>query len=156
MSIGFIGHGTVVRYAATPDSAGVGTVDTIIGQCRTLNGPNQSTEEVDISNFDSVPASPGVPFREFIPGFRDSGDMTLEAVYEFQTWDTIVKASDLGLTSWDFELPDLGPGGTPTGMLLTLIGFVNSGPTLTDQYDDVITVQFGVRITGAVGTAAPV
>ena len=151
MSTGYIGHGTVIEYALSPDEVGVGVPDTKILQVRNITGPNQSAEEVDISNFESIPAPPGVPYREWIPGFRDAGDWTAEAVFQWTTWNAIDDAFALGLTTWRIELPDTAG---QTGTRIDFRGFVNAF-SLTDQYDDAITIQFGIRVAAEVASVSP-
>lgn len=47
-----------------------------IAEVLKISGPNQSADDVDASSMDSADS-----FKEFIPGFRDGGELNLELNY---------------------------------------------------------------------------
>jgi len=76
-STGYCGFGTTFAGA----TAGA------IGQIRDIRGPNQTADDVDISNSGSTSA-----FKEFVKGMIDGGEVTVDLVYVKATGTTLETA----------------------------------------------------------------
>ena len=64
------GHGTVLLADTTTSFA----ASTTIGVITSISGPNETTDSVEVTDFDSANA-------EFEPGLKDPGEMTVELKY---------------------------------------------------------------------------
>ena len=70
MSDAFAGVGTVFKRC-DGESSGAGF--TALAEINSISGPSMSRETIDVTSLDSTGG-----YREFITGFRDGGEVTLE------------------------------------------------------------------------------
>lgn len=68
-----IGHGTVIRVAATMAAT---TATVALGRVRSLNPPPYARDAVDVTSMESAELT-----REFIPGLIDRGEVTVELIW---------------------------------------------------------------------------
>lgn len=123
--------------AATPTEA-----FTAIPQIITLDGPDGSASEIDITTLDSTA-------REFAMGLKDSGSISCEAVYDPDNAQHQGLRTDWnGRTLRNFEL-------TLTNNPATVWSFAAYVQTfsVTAGVDDVVRLNFALRISGDVTVA---
>ena len=65
------GYGSAITVQTT-------TAEIIIGQVRSISGPGDSMDDVDVTCLDSTPAI----HREFAPGLSDPGTVDLDLIYD--------------------------------------------------------------------------
>jgi predicted secreted protein len=65
--------------------AGVGTLfkrgEDTVAEINSISGPNMSRDTIDVTSLDSTGG-----YREFIPGFRDGGEVTLSCNWTLSAW----------------------------------------------------------------------
>jgi len=125
------------------DSSNPGTFLTI-AEVLSITALSLSTESVDVTNMDSPDK-----YMEFIPGLRDSGELSFDINYifgnathgsstgilqDFENVETTVRNfkiifPDVGATTWSFA------------------GFV-TGFTLNDPVDTAVTASITIKVTG--------
>lgn len=130
--------------------AGVGTlfkrgdgasneVFSTIAEVNSITGPNKSRDTIDVTSLDSTGG-----YREFIAGFRDSGEVTLSMNF---TRDGFTDMNDdfesSALVNYQIELPDTGATTFDFAGLVTAIS--DSIPT-----DDKVTMEVTIKISGQV------
>lgn len=125
------------------DSSNPGTYLTI-AEVLTITALSLSTESVDVTNMDSPDK-----FMEFIPGLRDSGEVSFDINYIF---DEATHGSSTGIlqdfvdvetTVRNFKIifPDVG------STTWSFAGFV-TGFTLNDPVDAAVTASITIKVTG--------
>lgn len=130
--------------------AGVGTqfkrgdgasteVFTAIAEVNSINGPGMSREQIDVTNLDSTGG-----YREFIGGFRDGGQVSLNMNFTLAGYNAMKDdfESDDAIT-YQIVLPDVG------GTTIEFEAFVTDLP-LNIQPDDKITCDVTLKVTGQV------
>jgi len=73
---GFSGKGTMLTMSTgtlTSTSFNPGVPAVLIGDLTNIGGPTMSADEIDVSSHDSTGN-----FREFVAGFKDAGEISLE------------------------------------------------------------------------------
>jgi predicted secreted protein len=158
---GFSALGTILRmstaeFAETTTAAGVADLTNI-------SGPTMSAEEIDVSSHDSTGN-----FREFVSGFLDAGELSLEGNLRNSTTGatTLVTAFNDRLSRYFhvvFPATVTTTGSTSVGddasmnyMRWKLQGYV-TGVETAAPYDDKASFSASIRITGApilVGTSS--
>lgn len=125
------------------DSGNLGSFLTI-AEVLSITALSLSTESVDVTNMDSPDN-----FMEFIPGLRDSGEVSFDINYIF---GNATHGSSIGILqdfedvettvrNWKIVFPDVG---TTTW---SFAGFV-TGFTLTDPVDTTVTASITIKVTG--------
>ena len=136
---------TPMRPAGTQLLVTQDGTETAIGHLTELGEIAQDSEEIDITTLDSTGA-----YREFLPGFKDAGQMILSGYYApgddtQKILNTLYQAGDVA--TWAIKFND--------GSKLTFSAFVKGvtfGPTGVDSVPG-----FGatLRLTGVVTEVAP-
>lgn len=129
---GMIGYGAVVRVKLGADW-------TTLGGVANITPPNESVDQVDITTMDSPDRT-----REFIPGLRDLGDMTISINYvPGNDTDEYVLAWRSAGDVRDVEIT------YPTGVKDTFPGFPTGySPTLATA--DKSSADLKLKVAGAV------
>ena len=70
---GFSALGTILRVSTAGSFLGSTSTAAGIGELTNISGPTMSAEQIDVSSHDSVGN-----FREFVAGFLDAGEISLE------------------------------------------------------------------------------
>ncbi|MBO9437336.1 hypothetical protein J7354_01555 [Sulfitobacter sp. R18_2] len=141
-----------IVYGATTEWSGDGgTTYTNIPEVKGLVVPETEIEYQDATNLDSVGG-----FREFIPGLKDAGEVTIPAGYTSDGYETAVGYQTAGtLVNFRTTLPV--ETGQATGDTFEFTGYIS--PALeTNDVGDIIAMNLNIRTSGAVtftkGTAA--
>ena len=134
--MGVFAHGTVV------------TIDSVdIGGLRGIDGPQEEKELVDVTDHDSGGD------KEYVPGLRDGGTLTLNALEEAaDPGQQALWASygDNTNTGHDFTIsPPEDPTVSSDTFVLSFSGFV-IGRSPGHPYDGVATIDYTIKISGAV------
>jgi predicted secreted protein len=135
----FSGVGTV--FGRGNGSSGTETF-TPLAEVNSITGPNKTRDTIDVTSLDSEGG-----YREFIAGFRDGGEVSLEMNFTYATYDIInddFESEDS--VNYQIELPD-GTSFTFTG-LVTAVG-------LAVPLDDKVTSSVTVKISGQVVIGTP-
>jgi hypothetical protein len=128
-----------------------GTTWTGIPEVKGLVVPEVEIEYQDATNLDSAGG-----FREYIPGLKDAGEVTIPAGYTSDGYETAVGYQMAGtLVGFRTTLPV--ETGQSTGDTFEFTGYIN--PALeTNDVGDIIAMNLNIRTSGAVtfmkGTAA--
>lgn len=114
-------------------------VFTALSEVNSINGPTMTREQIDVTSLDSTGG-----YREYIGGFRDGGEVTLNMNFTRDNFVTLLT---------DFESADnvnyqivLNDTGATT---LTFAGVVTNLP-LSVPTDDKVTVDATIKVTGQV------
>jgi len=130
--------------------AGVGTVFnrgdgasseafTSIAEVNSISGPTMSRDFIDVTSLDSTDG-----YREFIGGFRDGGQLTLNMNFTRDGFEQMrLDFEDDDSINYQIVLPDAG------NTTLDFAAFVTDLP-LTITPDDKVTVDVTMKITGHV------
>lgn len=86
-----IGHGTTLAGA----TAGA------IGKLTNIGGPNESVDDIDVTDMASTDAR-----REFMAGLIDSGEVSADLIYDKTLYDTVQGALGGTNEAWTITLPD--------------------------------------------------
>jgi predicted secreted protein len=130
-----------------------GSVETFtkVAEVIDINGPSMSKDAIDVSNQDSTSG-----WREFVPGFRDGGEVSIIANWipahgtHDGTSGILSKFTDNVLHNFQIVTADDGSSGT---MDIDFAGIVtNWNPTL--PLLEQARVDFTVKVSGAVTIAA--
>lgn len=125
------------------DSSNLETFLTI-AEVLSITALSLSTESVDVTNMDSPDK-----FMEFIPGLRDSGEVSFDINYIF---GNATHGSSTGILqdfenvettarNWKIVFPDVG------ATTWSFAGFV-TGFTLNDPVDTTVTASITIKVTG--------
>lgn len=110
-----------------------------IGELTSIGSPSITQEEIDVTTLDSTGG-----YREFLPGFKDPGEFTINGKYV--TSDTGQAAMYAALSSQDlqdFEI--IYPA--KLGSSWSFKGFVSSF-SITAELEDVVTFEATIRVSG--------
>jgi hypothetical protein len=120
------------KYLAFGSSLAYNSID--VGNIRNFGSPDATKEEVDVTDHDSTGG-----YREFLPGLRDGGTITVECNHN---------PDDLGQTAMvtDFN----ASGNTTRECVITLVTGASASGTVTVTFDAFVT---GIPFT-LPGTAA--
>jgi len=131
------GVGTLFNRSNEDSSSSAGETFAPIAEINSITGPGKTRATIDVTDLDSTGG-----YREFIAGFRDSGEITLSMNFTLDTYDDLnadfesdtlrtyqVVLSDIGNTTFEFE------------GLVTSLG-------LAIPMDDKITSDATIKISG--------
>jgi len=113
-------------------------VFTAMAEINTINGPTMTRAFYDVTSLDSVGG-----YREFIAGFRDAGEITLNMNFTLDTYDDLLADFQSDSTrNYQVVMPDTGAttfdfAGLVTGVPLTIP-------------EEKITVDVTIKISGAI------
>ncbi len=110
-----------------------------LAEVNSITGPNMSRETIDVTSLDS-----DAGYREFIPGIRDGGTVSLNMNFTNATY-ALMKAdfeSDV-IRDYKIEIPDAA------GTTLTFSGLVTESP-LAIEVADKISADVTIKVTGKV------
>ncbi|MCK9281385.1 MAG: phage tail tube protein [Melioribacteraceae bacterium] len=132
----FSGVGTVFNRATADTS---NPTFAAIAEINSISGPNLSRDTIDVTSLDSTGG-----YREFIPGFRDGGEISLDmnfthdgfadlkADFEMEgVWDYQIVFANTDVTTFDFA------------GIITAIG-------IAVPMDDKVTASVTIKISGPV------
>jgi len=133
----FSGVGTTFKRS---DMASTPTF-TAIAEINSINGPSMSRDTIDVTSLDSTGG-----YREFIAGFRDGGEITLNMNFTVAGYDAL-KDDFESETRVDYKIV-LDEGGTNETSfdfegLVTSLG-------LSVPMDDKVTTDVTIKISGQV------
>jgi predicted secreted protein len=135
MSNAFAGVGAQLKRSETGSAPSY----VAIAEINSFNLPEMSRETIDVTSLDSAGG-----YREFIPSFRDAGEVTFEANFTLDGYDLMKDDFESALhRHYQIVLPDTG------STTLEFIGFVTSlgGAVSTD---DKVTMSTTIKISGSV------
>lgn len=134
-----------IVYGATTEWSGDGgTTFTSIPEVKGLIVPETQTEYQDATSLDSAGG-----FREYVPGLKDAGEITIPAGYTSDAYDTAVGyQTNKTLVHFKTMLPR-ETGQTTTGDIFEFTGYIT--PVLeTNDVGDIIGLNLNIRTSGAV------
>ena len=121
---------------------GDGTSDesfSAIAEVNSIGGPDKSRDTIDVTSLDSTDG-----YREFIPGFRDGGEVTLNMNFTrdgYIAMNTDFESDDL--VNYQIVFPDVGETTFDFAALVTNI-------TNVIPMDDKISMDVTLKISGPV------
>ena len=123
--------------------SGVGTVfkrDAVsVAEVNSISGPNMTRDTIDVTSLDSTGG-----YREFIGGFRDGGEVTLNMNFTRNGYDDFLVDFQASTTqSYSIELPDTG---TTTFSFTGIVTSLGTGVPM----DDKVTADVTIKISGQV------
>ena len=123
--------------------SGVGTVFKIgtatVSEVNNISGPNITRAVIDVTSLDSTGG-----YREFIGGFRDGGEITLNMNFTRDTYDDFKDLIELDdSASFEIVLPDTG------ATTFTFVGWVTA-VSIAVPLDDKVTSDVSIKIDGQV------
>lgn len=130
--------------------AGVGTefqrgdgasneVFTKLSEVTSIAGPNLTKAQIEVTSLDSLDG-----FREFITGFKDPGEITLEMNYTRDGYATLKEDFD-SEDEWNYQIVFPDDGNTT----LSFAAFV-TGITVNTPFDDKVSMTVTFKIDGPV------
>ena len=130
------GVGTIFGRSGSSESEG-GYV--AIAEVNSITGPSMTRDFIDVTSLDSTGG-----YREFIGGFRDGGDVSLNMNFTFDGYNQMLTdfESDSAVY-YIITLPDTA------GTSVTFAAFVTDLP-LGITPDDKVTIDVTLKITGQV------
>ncbi len=127
--------------------SGVGTVfkrnSVAVAEVNSISGPNITRGTIDVTSLDSTGG-----YREFIGGFRDGGEVTLNMNFTLDSYDDFkvdIEASTL--KTYSIELPDTNTTTFSFSALVTSLG-------MAVPMDDKVTSDVTLKISGQVTLAS--
>jgi len=134
----------IVYGATTEWSDDSGSTWTAIPEVKGLIVPETQIEYQDATSLDSAGG-----FREFIPGLKDAGEITIPCGYTSTAYEDAEGYRSAGtLIDFKTELP-LETGQSTTGDTFEFSGYVS--PALeTNDIGDIIALNLNIRTSGAV------
>jgi predicted secreted protein len=128
MSKAVAGVGTTIEMDGTP-----------VAEVITISGPTMTRDQIDVTSLDSTGG-----YREFIAGFRDGGQVTLNMNFTATSYSSMLSAyNDEDLHEFIITLPD------SEGTTVSFSGIVTECP-LSIPTDDKITSDVNIKVTGEV------
>ncbi len=110
-----------------------------IAQIKSISGPSKTRNFIDVTSLDSVGG-----YREFITGFRDAGQITLNMLYSRDGYELLNNDFEND-TAQNYQI--ILPDAEKTS--LSFEGLVTEMP-LTIPTDDAITNDVTIKVTGTV------
>ena len=123
-------QGTTLGYGATP---------TNIANISSIQGPNPSAEQIDVTALDS---SGG--YREFLQSFKDGGEVQFSMFMDGTDaglqylWTTFNAGTTV---DWTITLAD--------GSTLEFDGYISAPPGVNASVGDALTCDCSIKVTGA-------
>ena len=110
-----------------------------IAEINTITGPNKSRGTIDVTSLDSTGG-----YKEFIAGFRDAGEVTLNMNFTLAGYADMDADFEIDtLTNYQIVLPDTGNTTFEFAALVTALG-------LAIPMDDKVTADVTLKISGTV------
>lgn len=110
-----------------------------IAEINSITGPGMTRDTIDVTSLDSTGG-----YREFITGFRDGGEVTLEMNFTLDGYNQMKDDFEVDDThNYQIVLPDTG------ATTLEFAALVTSLP-LSVPTDDKITISVILKVTGEV------
>ena len=135
MSDAIAGVGTTFKRS---DMASIPAFTTI-AEVNTINGPNLSRDTIDVTSLDSTDG-----YKKFIGGFRDSGEVTLNANWTIGGYvDMKTDFETTSLVDYEIVLPDTGATTLSFSALVTALG-------MTTPMNDKVSMDVTIKISGEV------
>lgn len=135
MSDAFAGVGTQFKRSTNGSS----NPFVAIAEVNSISGPNMSRDTIDVTSLDSTGG-----YREFIGGFRDAGEVSLEMNFTLNGYDQMKDDFESSATMfYQIVLPDTG------NTTLQFEGLVTSLGTEVPM-DDKVTCSVTIKVSGAV------
>src|SRR3990167_10814210 len=122
---------------------GVGTVFKRVGvavaEVNSITGPNATRSQIDVTSLDSVGG-----YKEYIGGFRDGGEVTLNMNFTKTTYWLMQNDFEAdGLVAYSVTLPDASATAIDFNAFVQNLGFAI--PT-----DDKVTADVTLKVSGPV------
>lgn len=130
---------------------GTAELFTTVAEVIDISGPSMSRDAIDVTNQDSTNG-----WREFIPGFRDGGEVSISANWipvsstQDATSGILSKFTDNVLHNFQIVTSDDGSGGTMDIDFAGIVTQFNPSLPITEQGK----LDFTIKISGAVTIAA--
>lgn len=136
-----IGIGTTISYKKN----GASTSPVVIGSLTSIGEINPTADEVDVTTLDSTGG-----YREFVPGFKDSGEIALTGFHKDDAGQKAARAAFNNGESGEFVLT------FPDDTTFTFDGFFKGYTVGSVEVDGAIGFGATIRVTGPIeeGTAA--
>jgi len=112
---------------------------TAVAEVNSINGPGMTRDFIDVTSLDSTDG-----YREYIGGFRDGGQITLNMNFTRAGYEQMrVDFEDDDSVNYQIVLPDAGQ------TTLDMAAFVTDMP-LSITPDDKVTLDVTLKVTGVV------
>lgn len=135
MSNAIAGVGTSFKRSDMASSP----VFTAIAEINSIDGPSMTRDTIDVTSLDSTGG-----YREFIGGFRDGGEISLEMNFTLAGYDDL-KADYESDSARDYQIVLPDTGATTFGFSAIVTGIGIAIPT-----DDKITANVTLKVSGQV------
>ena len=124
------------KTTLTKTMSGDEIADLVVGGLTSIGGIQVEGDEIEVTTFDSL------GYKEFISGFKDAGEVSLEGVLKVGAdFSKLLALQDAGTTeSWTIEFKD-----TST---LAFDGYVKSFGTGDGGMSDAVTFSGSIRVSG--------
>lgn len=119
------GHGTTLSGATTGS----------IAEILSVSLPDQKVDDLDVTTMASTDK-----WREFIPGLKDAGAITLQLLYEKANYQKVQNALGATPEVWTITLPD--------SSTFVCTGYINANGG-DSPHEDKITQSVTLKISGA-------
>jgi predicted secreted protein len=134
MSDAFVGVGTQFKRG---DSASPSEAFTAVAEVTNIAGPTMSRDAVEVTSLDSTGG-----YREYKPGFRDPGELTLTMNFTLATWnDFLVDFETDDTVNYQIVFSD------SNNTTFDVAAFVTALPVAIPT-DDRVTADVTLKITG--------
>lgn len=131
------GVGTKLQRGNEDSSSGAAESFTDIAEVNSISGPTMSRGTIDVTSLDSTGG-----YREFITGFRDPGQVTLNMNFSLDTYDDFLSEFEGSVAkTYQIVLPDSGNTTIQFDALVTDL-------PLDIPLDDKITANVTLKLTG--------
>ena len=121
---------------------GDGTSDetfTAVAEINSIGGPDMSRDSIDVTSLDSTGG-----YREFIAGFRDGGEVSLDMNFTLDSYDDMkVDFESDDTVNYQIVLPDTNETTFEFAGLVTSLG-------IAVPMDDKVTATVAIKISGQV------
>lgn len=113
---------------------------TAIAEVNSISGPNKSRDTIDVTSLDS---SGG--YREFIGGFRDGGEVSLEMNFTLDTYNTLNDDFE-DEASHNYQIV-FGDTGATTFQFAGYVTAIGSNVPMDDKVTASITIKISGQVT---------